>query len=93
VAFRKQLTVLLILTLFLSVFAGGFHHCCDYYSHACSICLHGHNQPDLHLTLATAADNMQPLVAASRFVPSTETFPNPSIWRAPLSGRAPPLSF
>ncbi len=89
-AYRKQWTFLLILILFLSVFSGGYHHRCDYYSHACSICVHGGPHPDLSPAPAIAADDIRPLAAVSHLVLSAEKIPNPSLWHAPLSGRAPP---
>jgi hypothetical protein len=88
--FRKKLTIFLVLAFFLSVFSGGFYHCCDYYSHACSICVHGGPHPDLSPAPAIAADDIRPLAAVSHLVLSAEKIPNPSLWHAPLSGRAPP---
>jgi hypothetical protein len=90
-ATRKELTILLILSLFLSLFLGGYHHGCDYYSQTCSTCQQASHQPIL-LTAATAADHIQPLPVASFIVLPTEIFPPSALASAPISGRAPPCS-
>ncbi len=53
VAIRKKFTILLILSLFFSVFLGGYHHCCEFYSQTCTTCQQASHQPFL-LTSVTA---------------------------------------
>jgi len=90
VALSKKISFLLILFLLLSVFSGGFHHYCDYYSDTCSICPQTDNQPILFLTQANAVDLIQPLSVTSDLSLSAEFFPDPISSFTPLKGRAPP---
>jgi hypothetical protein len=90
VAFRRKLTFLLVLSLFLFVFLGGYHHCCDCYSQSCSLSSHAVHQPLLFSTAAHAADGIQPLLTKTDTVCFGDTIPNPSMSRSPLNGRAPP---
>jgi hypothetical protein len=90
VAVSKKFSFLLILSLLLSVFSGGFHHCCDFQSNTCSICVQTDHQPILFLTKANAADHIQPLPVTSDLSLSAEFFPDPIPSFTPLKGRAPP---
>ncbi len=88
-AFRKNLTILLIVALFFSLFLGGYHHCCDYYSQTCSTCSQTAHQP-IFLTAADTAYYIQPLPVTSYLVLPAEIFPDPPSSYTPLRGRAPP---
>ena len=85
----RKLNILLISALLLSVFSGGYHHCCDYYSETCSICSQADYQPISLSTQAKAAENIQlPFISVLSI--SAEFFPDPISWFTPLRGRAPP---
>ncbi len=91
-AIRKGLSIILMLSLFLSVFLGGYYHTCECYSQTCTISQQASHQPFLFSTATTAADEIRPFPVRSEFVLSAEILPDPSTAYAPLSGRAPPRS-
>ncbi len=90
VVLNKKWSILLFLPLLLSVFLGGFHHSCEYYSQQGSFCTQANHQPILFLTQTVIADNLLPLPARLFFPVSEELFPDPILSFTPLNGRAPP---
>ena len=90
VAFKKRVTLLLILCLFLSVFMGGYHHFCQYHSNTCLTSQHAGHEPLLALIATTADDAIRPIFVESCHVLSAEITPRTSISYLPLNGRAPP---
>jgi hypothetical protein len=86
---RKRFTIILIVSLFFTVFLAGYHHCCECYSHKYLTCPQADNQP-IFLTAATVADDLQPHTIISFLVLPGEIFPNSTLSYTPLSGRAPP---
>jgi hypothetical protein len=92
-ATNRKLALLLVMSLFLVLFFGGYHHFCEYYSDTCSICSHTDNQSDFFLTRTNSSvDHIQPLPITSYIFLSVEFFPDPAAAFTPLKGRAPPLS-
>jgi len=89
VTLRNKITILLIFSFFLSNFLGTYHHCCEYYSHACLTCPQTGHHPAL-LTTANAADDLHPFPANSTILLPAEIFPTPFTSYMPLKGRSPP---
>ncbi|MHB8772578.1 MAG: hypothetical protein ACYC7J_16415 [Syntrophales bacterium] len=88
-AFRKKLTIFLILSCCLAVYLGVYHHFCDYYAQSCSVCAPEAKQPIL-FSAEGAAEHVHPVVVVSDLILPEEHVAVPCLSRAPLRGRAPP---
>jgi hypothetical protein len=87
---RKLAVLLLMLSVFFSIFLGTYHHFCNHFSNRCLTCHQIYCLQGL-LTKANADENINPLSISTYLISTRECSPDTIQISIPLKERAPPF--